>query len=775
MLYSIEKNLENIVKYLLLAVVFIIPLIYTGTLYFPYISGKAYVFRALIALAFFFWSWWLLDNSKSLPVQSGKLKAKSLLVIAIGIFFLTQILAATFGVDPRFSFFSGVERADGVIMYGFFLLYFLMILSVFKTDDDWKKLFYVFFGSAAASSLYVMVGGGDVGWLGSQIIGLFGNPAYFGGYLIFAIGFVFLSLLFPGAPRKILYSLAAFLILVLILTQIRGVYVGFSGGVGLFCLLSFLFLRRENKRFAYACGAVILIGVVFLAGLFAAKNTPFVQDSYILSRITEISDFNVSSVRERLLNWSIALKAFQDKPFLGYGPWNFGAAANKHYDYRLNSGEPWFDHPHNQPLGVLATSGIIGFAAYLFWIFAVIFLIYKISRQNKILSFILVGTFAAYFLQSLFLFDFMPVYLGLFPFLAFLVYLAPRARSEETLGAQTAWSSTAVEASERERSGAVSRRSERTPGSEERAEGAKIVILILAALISIFAIYFTVIMPWRANHATWNFYNLSQNHLYKESIPSIQKAFAINSPYTSWEMRGLAAQQLYDILWRIDETTPVNQLNEISELYDFMQPELEKFAEERSVYPQTYFIVPTIYRLGSEKLGKDDFEKAIAHLKKAFKQSDLRIEYALNYAKILLLQGKFGEAEAFMKDYTGRFPEEWGIEVPNMFMGDFYYEAEKYDLSLASYKKAEEKGLKIYSNEEVYSRYMLAAEKAGDYEKILKMALLRLDYIKKPDADTYFNIALGYYYADKKEAGREFMEKAAELNSDYKQFIQLFL
>jgi len=749
---GIEKNLENIVKWLIIATAAIVPLIYTSTLYFPYISGKAYVFRALISIAFFFWVWYAVI-SKSL-----KLKAKSyLLPSAIGIFFFTQILAAIFGVDPRFSFFSGVERADGVIMYGFFVLYFLMALSVFRTNDDWKKFFYVFSGVAAISSLYALLINSELGFLGGQIIGLFGNPAYFGGYLVFAIGFALIlaidkqpitrySLL---ATRYGLLALAGFLVLTLLLTQIRGAYLGLAGGIGLFCFLSFLFLRKENKRFAYGCGIFILAGVVALIALFAAKNTSLVKSVPILERVTAAADFNNSSVRERILNWEIALKAFQDRPVLGYGPWNYGAALNKHYDYRLNSGEPWFDHPHNQPLGVLATSGIVGFAAYLFWIFSVIFLIYKIGKEKKILSFILAGIFTAYFLQSLFLFDFIPVYLGLFPFLAFLVYLAPRARSEETLGA---------------------------PITRYSLLATRYGLLSVAAIISLFTIYFTVLMPWRANHAAWNFYNLTQNKTYEASIPYLEKAFAVNSPYTSWELRGLAAQQLYDLLWRVSEDTPSDEISGISEVYDFMLPEIDEFVKERSLYPQTYFIVPTIYRLGTEKLGKNDFDKALAYIKRGFEQSDLRIEYALNYAKILLLQDKFGEAETFMRDYTGRFPKEWGDEVPDMFMGDFYYEAEKYEFALSSYGKAEEKGLKIYENEDIYPRYMLAAEKIEDYTKILNMALLRLDYLgEKSDANTYFNVALGYYHTGSKEAGKEYMEKAAELNPDYEQFIQLFL
>src|SRR3990167_3859384 len=138
----VERNLKLILQVLLLAAIAIVPFVRVNELYFPFVSGKAYVFRALVAAAFFFWVWLLLKDQES-RIKVQKL-FKNILVVAILVFFLAQVAASFFGVDPVYSLFSSVERADGVLQYGFWVLYFLMFLSVFREKRDWKLFFAVF-------------------------------------------------------------------------------------------------------------------------------------------------------------------------------------------------------------------------------------------------------------------------------------------------------------------------------------------------------------------------------------------------------------------------------------------------------------------------------------------------------------------------------------------------------------------------------------------------------------------------------------------------------
>ncbi|TSC75451.1 MAG: glycosyl transferase family protein [Parcubacteria group bacterium Gr01-1014_30] len=736
------KTLKKITQTLLLAVIAVTPFYKVSSLYFPFVSGRVYLFRLLVVLAFFFWIWHLTK------VTSYKLQVtRSILVVALILFFLAQILVSFFGVDPLFSFFSSISRSDGVFQYGFWILYLLMLIFVFKEDKDWKILFSVFTVVAFIMSLFA--------WLGfppeQEIYGnLFGNPAYFSGFLIFAIGFSLLTFerKFFSNPllNNLFLVLSVFFAVTLVFTKIRGAFIGLAGGIFLFCALSAVFLRREreNRKLALFCGIALLAGVVSLLLLFSARETEFVKNNVYLSRVASIAEFRAAdSPIERFLVWNVALKAFLEKPLLGWGPENFASAFNKYYDLRVGERETWFDRAHNVPLDILATGGVFLFAFYLFWIFAVLFLILKIASKVKILSFILGSVFFAYFLQGLFFFDTFANSLGLFPFLAYLVYLNPKS---ETLNPK------------------------QIQNSKFKIQN---FILVVAAVFSAFLIYATVIMPWKANAAALNFYTHTEAELYKESKPFLKKAFVIKSPYTYWEVRRELAWQFLRILEdRVKEGMPSEDLQAIKETYDLITPELERFIIAKPQEPQMYYVLGRIYLAGFEKLHRDDLGKAETILKKALNYSDLRQEYFQELKRALVLQGKFDEAEILLQGYVQRV--DFYDYYPFLTMGHFYFDVERYQQAQEQYEKAREVGYDFCRVGAEYSRYMFSAEQAGNYQKVVEMGQECLQK-RGPDAATYFNVAVGFFHLGEKEKAREFFLKAFELDpKEYEQYREIF-
>ncbi len=754
----VERNLKTIVQVLLLAVIAVIPFIKVDALYFPFVSGKAYLFRVLVAVAFFFWVWLLLkDQGSRFKVQE---LFKNILVIAIVLFFLAQLISAFFGVDPVYSLFSSIERAEGVVQYGFWVLYFLMFLSVFREKRDWQLFFPVFIGVAFIFAVHAWT----LGSFRAQESVAFGNPAYFAAFLLFAISFSLLiyerKLFYPGPAHHALLAVAGFLTITLIAAQVRGVYMGLAGGVFVFAVLSLLFLRREQKRLAMASGSVLLVGAVSLAIIFAAKDTDFVKNTRLLWRITEVAEFWESdSVRERVLNWNIALKAFKERPLFGYGPENFGAAANKYYDYRIGKGEPWFDRAHNQALDTLATTGIVGFSFYLFWLGAAGFAIFSIARREKVLGFLLAGIFVAYFLQGFFLFDLLAVYLGLFPFLAFLVYqfyelrMGTNIRIPDTDG------------------GRDQKINQHPPYSIPYT---LYIVFIPVAIASLAVIYFTAVVPWRANAAVFQFFAHTERGFYEQSKPFLEKSLAIHSPYTTWEVRKRAGWQLSNRLeYEVHEDTKPETRAQVKDLYELIVPELEKFIEARPTDPQMYYVLGRMYRLGSEKLGYNDLDKAAAVFKKSLEQSRWRIEYYNEFAKVLLLQGKVEDAEQLLLEYTGRIPIEWGKYFPSLTMGHFYFAAEQYEKAFEQYENARGKGYQFVEIVPEYSRYMFVVEETKNYEKVVEMAKA---YLARwgPSGDSYFNIAVGYFNLGDKETSKEFFSQAIELKPELEEYLPFF-
>lgn len=747
-----SKTLKAICSTFLFAIIAIIPFVYVGHLYFPYVSGKIYLFRALVAIALFFWTWLVLKDRSYLP------NFKNILVRALILFFLALIVSAFFGVDPAFSFFGSIERSEGVLQYGFWLAFFLMMVSVFNTEKEWKALFSVFIIVALLLSALawltrvlspksqLLANHPQLLQYQDQLYGVAGNPAYFAGFLLFTIGFCFLAVERRFFRSKIVNSLlllaVGFFTVTLIFTQIRGAYLGLFAGVFLFALLTILFLRKDHKRLAYSLGIIVLVGLISLIALFAAKDTDFVKNEHLLKRVTEVADFwNSASVRERVLNWNIALKAFKEKPIFGYGPENYPAAFNKYYDFRVGVSEPWFDRAHNQPLDTLATGGISLFSFYVFWLTSAVYLIFKISKEKKLLSFILAAIFLAYFVQGLFLFDVPEVYFGLFLFLAYLVYLnSPPIQGEArpTL-----------------------------LGGKFQAP-----ILLAAGVFSAFVIYAAAFVPYKANAAIFQFYRFSEKKLYEKSEPFLREAFNIKSPYTYWEVRKRAGWQLFSVLeYQVDEKTQQEQFEKIKEIYKFITEELERFIIARPTDPQIYYVLGRVYRVGYEKLGFDTLDKAEAVFQKAVKLSDLRVDYFNEYAKVLVLQNKFEEGEKLVKDYLARV--DFYDYFPFVTLGHFYFIAGKYNLAFEEYEKARALNYPFFEVESEYARYLFVAENQRDYQAVVDIAKKFLERWG-PDADTYFNLAVGYLHLEEKEKAREFFSKAVELKPEYEEYRSFF-
>ena len=212
----------------------------------------------------------------------------------------------------------------------------------------------------------------------------------------------------------------------------------------------------------------------------------------------------------------------------------------------------------------------------------------------------------------------------------------------------------------------------------------------------------------------------------------MDESFGINSPYTSWEVRKRTGWQFVGVVSGIGEETDPVKIKEIGHLYDFITKELEKFIDARPHDPQMYFVLGRMYRLGSEKLGKDDLGKAEAVLQESFAYYDLRIEDYNELTQVMLAQGKLKEAEQVVKDYAARVT--YDESFPYITLGHFYFVAEEYEKAIAEYEKARVLGYKFSELELDYNRYRYAAQEIGDYQRIVDVATEFLE-IKGPNAD----------------------------------------
>lgn len=432
----------RLAKILLILPVLGIVLVTPSTL-FPFIVGKYVIFRASVDLALVFVLVGLIRSGETETSQYEKRflsVVKHPLSIAFGVFTLVFVLAGFFGIDPAMSFWSSFERGEGGFQMIHLFLYFLLLLTLFKEEADWKKLFTWVLVGAVLMSVYGFLASLDVsGFLGSRFSapdyrfqGSIGNPAYVAAYLIFAL-FFSLYLLFSkkdnskfkiSSPNSLsLLGLMALFLVVFLLAATRGAFIGLMAAI----FSALLFLAYSVKKWRKWLIIVGVILLTFVSIMVYFKDTPFVK-SIPGSRVFDISIFT-KTFQDRMIIWKTAWNGFKDRPWLGFGPESFTYIFSRYFNtdyFKPAEGfGSWFDRAHSIYLDYLTEAGILGLVSYLS-IFAVFYWqLFKSKVALGLPVIIRALMFAipiAYLVQGIVLFDVLAIQLYLFLFFAFSVY-----------------------------------------------------------------------------------------------------------------------------------------------------------------------------------------------------------------------------------------------------------------------------------------------------------------------------------------------------------------
>lgn len=332
-------------------------------------------------------------------------------------------------------------------MYIHLFAFLVIASSFFRQLKDWLIVFDIF---VAASTVVALVALGqflELPWLmassgGERLAGTIGNAGYMAGYLIFGVFWALLLFVYrKNVYLKYYYaSIVPLFIFVIINTQTRGGIVALVLSSFVFLMYLIFYYFKQNKlvkNILIGFLVVLLLGIVFL---FANKNQAFVSEDPLLSRVTDFS-FKSNTVETRLWTWQSAWSGFKERPILGWGQENFYQPFNKYFNpniYRKATSVAWFDRAHNIIFDRLLTGGIIGLALYLSFLFVPYFYFWKYfltkekdSIKDKYLILIIFSlVMMAYFLQNLFIFESLVIYIPLFLTLAFVSLFNPSIKWE---------------------------------------------------------------------------------------------------------------------------------------------------------------------------------------------------------------------------------------------------------------------------------------------------------------------------------------------------------
>ncbi len=449
--------LDKIISYSFYLLFFLTPLFWTPLNYELFEYNKMIVVYALTVIIVGAWILKMVYR-KSLTVYRTPLDIPLLLFLG------ANILSTIFSIDRHTSIWGYYSRSNGGLLsiVSYLLLYFSFVSNM---DKD-KVLKILKFG--LISGLIISVWGiaehfgvspscvilrGEFNascWIQdvqARVFATLGQPNWMAAYLgmlIFPALYFFLTS--NTRKKQLLYFVSLLTIyLAFTFTYSRGPTLGLIGGMIVFILL---LLKISNFKFQISnkfienykalflvLGSFIIINILFgsaltsfrLVSKFAPPPRPTIG---LTPSVTQLESGGTESGQIRFIVWAGALEIFRHYPLFGSGVETF---AYSYYQYRPathNLTSEWdflYNKAHNEYLNYLATTGIVGFTAYLFIIVCFVYWVInkliksKQANEQTILIALLAGSYTSYLIYNFFLFSvvILAVFFYLFPAFVF--------------------------------------------------------------------------------------------------------------------------------------------------------------------------------------------------------------------------------------------------------------------------------------------------------------------------------------------------------------------
>ncbi|MFA4833835.1 MAG: O-antigen ligase family protein [Patescibacteria group bacterium] len=434
---KLEKNLNKILIFCLYIAVSA-PLWVTNAFYYPGMFTKTIIFCLVVQVALACYLVLLKINYKKY------LPKGDYLIYWLSGFFALMLLSCFLGVNFERSFWGNFERLNGFFTQIHYFIFFFLLAAILKNKEQWDKLLKFNLIIAYLVGLYALAQKLELpivyetgfGRLTSSL----GNPLFLGSYLLIQT-FINIKVLFSlwqeGSKKwiKVLYSIGLVLtVYILILTKVRGVFLGFA--VGIFLLfIGALFIWRKQKKTKTYLSLAIILSVIILGGAVLFRNSDIVRNTGV-SRLVNYS-LKGSTIQTRLTAWQGGLEAIRDNWLVGVGWENYYTVFNKYFDpifYTLIFQETYWDRAHNNYLNIINELGVPGLLLYLAVFFMAVKRLWQSlkdeeDKKEKAGYWTLIALLIAYFIQNAFAFDAASSYIVIFLVLAFAVFEKQSARN----------------------------------------------------------------------------------------------------------------------------------------------------------------------------------------------------------------------------------------------------------------------------------------------------------------------------------------------------------
>jgi O-antigen ligase/tetratricopeptide (TPR) repeat protein len=343
-----------------------VPLIVGSDFFFPYVVPRNIFFRVVVEVGAAAMVLALCFGRKTLDLRGEPI------FWALVAFLAAAALSALFSPAPTHSFFGDFERMGGVWAWLHLVLFFLLLRTL--RDEDWiwvlnaallVSLVIGFTAIAQHSMLPSATHSREAIVVASS--STLGNAGLLAAYLLMNIAIAG-YLASVSVRYRLLYLAAGGInLLALVDAQNRSTAIGLvlaTLAAGL--IFAAIGKASRKKWIALAVAGTFTVVVAGMtASIRAFPTSPIARHvPTVLQRLAQTNP--AGSDESRTMQWRAAIDGFKDRPLLGYGMENHNLVWSAHFDpgiYKIDT--DIFDRTHNQFLETLATTGLIGAAAFL--------------------------------------------------------------------------------------------------------------------------------------------------------------------------------------------------------------------------------------------------------------------------------------------------------------------------------------------------------------------------------------------------------------------------
>lgn len=310
--------------------------------------------------------------------------------VAAGLFILILLVTSAVGVDPKTSILGNQPYSEGWVVYAYLLLLALIVSSL---GIKLKNYAFVLAASSLIVSLLAIEDwllknffGFLVPSYAGRVVSTFGQPNFYGGFLLLTLPFSYL--LFKDSDKRLQFLGWGSGVAALV-----GIMVSFSRAAILLALFLLILGLFDQLKVKFKLGLAVL-GILVVSIFLAFKfSSGIVGNEVSQPFLTKNPDLTKESVEKRAYIWPEAFTIALQKPVLGYGLENIDKSfagyfeQNKHAIFEENLQispvlislkDLNIDRSHNYILDLLLFSGALGVVTWL----GLLWVLFKKLRQN---------------------------------------------------------------------------------------------------------------------------------------------------------------------------------------------------------------------------------------------------------------------------------------------------------------------------------------------------------------------------------------------------------